>query len=104
MFLPPIYCFYDIDLSHLLLLATDSKANPTTSRNFCCKQVSLGEGGFFRGASPPFCYRILSIFISKSEKNLNEKSKITFELLIEDLLKNRTYTKSLPENGYAKDN
>ncbi|RLB80580.1 MAG: hypothetical protein DRH24_10395 [Deltaproteobacteria bacterium] len=43
------------------------------------------------------------IFISKSEKNLNEKSKITFELLIEDLLKNETYTKFLPENGYAKD-
>jgi len=46
MFLPPIYCFYDIDLSHLLLPATDSKANPITSRNFCYKQVSLGEGGF----------------------------------------------------------
>ena len=47
--------------------------------------------------------KILSIFISKSEENLTVKSKITFEFLIEDLLKNKIDTKSLPENGYAKD-
>ena len=47
--------------------------------------------------------KILSIFISKSGENLTVKSKITFELLIEDLLKNKVYTKSLPENGYKMD-
>lgn len=47
--------------------------------------------------------KILSIFISKPGENLTVKSKIMFELLINDLLKYKSITKSLPENGYATD-
>lgn len=47
--------------------------------------------------------KILSILISKSGENLTVKSKITFELLIEDLLKYRDHTKSLPKNGHTAD-